>query len=101
MKRSWSAIFLAIVMALIGLILTVGGAWLLGLGGSPYYLIAGVLMLTSGLVPVSRPTARRLDLHRPVRPQRDLGLRRSARQCLGDGAVAGRAARAPDRGRCW
>ena len=48
MKRSWSAIFLAIVMVLIGLTLTVGGAWLLGLGGSPYYLIAGVLLLISG-----------------------------------------------------
>jgi quinoprotein glucose dehydrogenase len=47
MKRSWAAIILAIVMALIGLTLTVGGAWLLSLGGSAYYLIAGILMLAS------------------------------------------------------
>jgi quinoprotein glucose dehydrogenase len=34
-------------MAVIGIVLTVGGAWLLILGGSIYYLIAGVLMLVS------------------------------------------------------
>src|SRR5437763_6807078 len=48
MKRSWAATILAFVMALIGIILTLGGAWLLLLGGSPYYLIAGILMLASG-----------------------------------------------------
>ena len=50
------------------------------------------------LVPVPRPIARRLDLYRPVHPERDLGLRRSARQCVGDGAVADGAAGAVDRG---
>ncbi len=34
-------------MALIGIVLAIGGAWLLILGGSPYYLIAGALMLAS------------------------------------------------------
>lgn len=47
MRRSWSAVILAIVMALIGLTLTIGGAWLAALGGSLYYLIAGILMFAS------------------------------------------------------
>jgi len=47
MRSSWGAILLAIVLALIGIILTGGGAWLVSLGGSPYYLIAGLLMLLS------------------------------------------------------
>jgi len=47
MKRSISGIILAGIMALIGIVLTIGGAWLLALGGSPYYLIAGLAMLAS------------------------------------------------------
>ena len=47
MRRSWAAMILAFVMALIGIVLTVGGAWLVSLGGSPYYVIAGILMLAS------------------------------------------------------
>ena len=47
MKRSISATILALVMGVIGIILAVGGAWLTALGGSPYYLIAGVAMLAS------------------------------------------------------
>ena len=50
MTRSWSAIILAVCMALIGLTLGIGGAWLLSLGGSPYYLIAGILMLISAFL---------------------------------------------------
>ena len=50
-----------------------------------------------GLVPVQGTAARRVDLRRPVRPERHLGLRGVARQRLGDGAVAGRAAGAADR----
>jgi quinoprotein glucose dehydrogenase len=34
-------------MAIIGIVLTLGGAWLVLLGGSLYYLIAGVAMLAS------------------------------------------------------
>jgi len=34
-------------MALIGIVLTGGGAWLVALGGSLYYLIAGLAMLAS------------------------------------------------------
>ena len=48
MKRSWPATILAFVMALIGIVLAVGGAWLLVLGGSPYYVIAGLALLASG-----------------------------------------------------
>ena len=77
MIRSLVATILAFVMALIGIVLTIGGAWLLILGGSLYYLIAGALMLASALVPVQGTAARRLDLCRPVRAERDVGLRRS------------------------
>jgi quinoprotein glucose dehydrogenase len=41
------AILLALLLALIGAILGIGGAWLVLLGGSPYYLIAGVALLAS------------------------------------------------------
>lgn len=47
MTRSWAGMILAVVMAAIGLVLTLGGAWLLILGGSLYYLIAGLLMIAS------------------------------------------------------
>ena len=47
MKRSWPATILAFVMALIGIVLTIGGAWLASLGGSLYYFIAGISMLVS------------------------------------------------------
>src|SRR5206468_4535524 len=48
MKRNWAAAALAFVMALIGIVLAIGGAWLLILGGSPYYLVAGLALLASG-----------------------------------------------------
>ena len=47
MKRNIPATILALVLGLIGIVLTIGGAWLVALGGSPYYLIAGVAMLAS------------------------------------------------------
>jgi quinoprotein glucose dehydrogenase len=47
MRAGWAATLLAILMAIIGIILTVGGAWLLILGGSIYYLIAGLALLAS------------------------------------------------------
>ena len=47
MRRSWAATILAFVMALIEIVLTLGGAWLVSLGGSPYYVIAGIAMLVS------------------------------------------------------
>jgi quinoprotein glucose dehydrogenase len=47
MRAGWAAIILAIVIALIGIVLTIGGVWLAVLGGSIYYLIAGIAMLAS------------------------------------------------------
>src|SRR5690349_22613140 len=47
MRAGWAATLLSFVMALIGIVLTVGGVWLVGLGGSPYYLIAGIALLAS------------------------------------------------------
>ena len=47
MRAGWAATLLALVFALIGITLTIGGAWLLILGGSIYYLIAGIALLAS------------------------------------------------------
>lgn len=49
-RRSWSAVILGAIVALIGLVLAIGGAWLVGLGGSPYYLLTGVAMIVSGVL---------------------------------------------------
>ena len=47
MRAGWAATILALVMALIGIVLTIGGVWLAALGGSIYYLIAGLALLAS------------------------------------------------------
>lgn len=52
----WAAVILGIVVALIGLVLAVGGAWLLWLGGSAYYLLAGLGLLVSGSLLARRRT---------------------------------------------
>lgn len=44
----WLIRILALVLALIGLTLTGGGAWLAALGGSFYYLLAGSALMASG-----------------------------------------------------
>ncbi len=41
-RRSIAAIILGALIGLIGLVLAVGGVWLLVEGGSAYYLVAGV-----------------------------------------------------------
>ncbi len=41
---------LAVLMALAGIVLAVGGAWLLGLGGSGYYAIAGVALIAASIL---------------------------------------------------
>ena len=46
-SRSLLVILLGILLALIGLVLAVGGAWLAWLGGSIYYLLAGVGLIGS------------------------------------------------------
>ena len=46
----WAVRILAAVIALIGLVLLAGGVWLAGLGGSWYYLLAGLGLLASGVL---------------------------------------------------
>ena len=53
----WAAVPLGIVIALIGLVLAGGGAWLALLGGSLYYLIAGIALIVSGVLLVLRRAA--------------------------------------------
>ncbi|MDG2004885.1 MAG: hypothetical protein P8J20_16300, partial [Novosphingobium sp.] len=45
--RSWSGVVIGLLLGLVGLFLGGGGAWLLSLGGSAYYLIAGLGCLLS------------------------------------------------------
>jgi quinoprotein glucose dehydrogenase len=46
----WLVLLLGAVLALIGIVLTGGGIWLLWLGGSPYYVFAGLGLLASGIL---------------------------------------------------
>lgn len=56
-KRSRLLGVLAIIVGLIGLWLTGAGAWLLALGGSVYYLVAGLLLLGTAWLLVRRSAA--------------------------------------------
>jgi quinoprotein glucose dehydrogenase len=40
----------SLLLAVIGLCLGLGGAWLVGLGGSPFYLLAGVLFVVTAVL---------------------------------------------------
>jgi quinoprotein glucose dehydrogenase len=44
----WLSVIVGLVVALIGIILLIGGVWLAALGGSAYYLLAGAAMIASG-----------------------------------------------------
>lgn len=47
----WLLLVFAIILIILGLILAAGGLWLVTLGGSWYYLIAGIgLVLSGGLM---------------------------------------------------
>ncbi|WP_326428957.1 glucose dehydrogenase [Stutzerimonas frequens] len=46
----WALKIFALIVALFGLALAVGGLWLITLGGSWYYLLAGAGMLASGVL---------------------------------------------------
>ena len=46
----WPAVALGVVIALIGVVLAVGGVWLAWLGGSFYYLLTGIAMVVSGVL---------------------------------------------------
>ncbi|MBP7565249.1 MAG: membrane-bound PQQ-dependent dehydrogenase, glucose/quinate/shikimate family [Burkholderiaceae bacterium] len=48
-KGRWPLVVLGVILALVGLALAVGGARLMSLGGSWYYLIAGALLVSSGV----------------------------------------------------
>lgn len=48
-RSSALAMIVGAILALIGLVLLVGGVWLSVIGGSPYYLIAGLVMLGCGI----------------------------------------------------
>jgi quinoprotein glucose dehydrogenase len=45
-----------VVVALMGVALVAGGAWLVVLGGSPYYLVAGAMLLLTGWLLAMRRT---------------------------------------------
>ncbi|MEW9616094.1 glucose/quinate/shikimate family membrane-bound PQQ-dependent dehydrogenase [Shinella sp. S4-D37] len=47
----------AALIAIIGLVLTGGGGWLLSLGGSPYYLVTGLAFLATAVLLVRRSGA--------------------------------------------
>lgn len=47
--RHWLVAVLAIVILLLGVVFTAGGAWLASLGGSWYYVLAGIGLLVSGV----------------------------------------------------
>jgi quinoprotein glucose dehydrogenase len=50
----WATMILAVVMALAGLALAAGGAWLIVLGGSWYYALAGLGVLVSAILLMRR-----------------------------------------------
>lgn len=50
----WSALILGIIMIVVGAVLAAGGVWLIALGGSWYYLPAGIGLIGSGLLLAQR-----------------------------------------------
>ena len=50
-------IITSILLAIVGLYLGIGGAWLLALGGSPYYVIAGIAILVTAVLAWRRQAA--------------------------------------------
>jgi len=53
-RRAIAPMVLGSVIALIGIILAIGGGWLAALGGSLYYLLVGIAMIASGLLLIRR-----------------------------------------------
>ena len=53
-RAEWSVGILGGVIALIGIILALGGAKLIGAGGSWYYLFAGLALIVAGLAVAQR-----------------------------------------------
>jgi quinoprotein glucose dehydrogenase len=50
----WYSLVLGVVIVLIGLVIGAGGLWLVSLGGSAYYLLAGLGLIVSGVLLVLR-----------------------------------------------
>ena len=50
----WLTLLLGVLLAVIGLILTVGGVQLAALGGSWYYVLAGLALIASGVLLILR-----------------------------------------------
>lgn len=50
----WAAPLLGAVMLICGIVLAIGGAWLISLGGSFYYLPAGLGLIVSGVLLAAR-----------------------------------------------
>lgn len=46
----WTLAVYGFIMALLGVVIGAGGAWLVALGGSFYYLLAGIGLLISGVL---------------------------------------------------
>lgn len=54
---AWPARALGVILLLIGLVLAAGGVQLLVLGGSPYYLLAGLGLIVAGVLMIRRSIA--------------------------------------------
>jgi quinoprotein glucose dehydrogenase len=48
--EAWSAPVLGAVMLIIGIVLAIGGGWLIALGGSFYYLPVGISLIVAGVL---------------------------------------------------
>jgi quinoprotein glucose dehydrogenase len=53
-QAKWVPIAIGALYSLIGTTLLIGGAWLLALRGSPYYVLAGIGLLVSGVLLMKR-----------------------------------------------
>jgi quinoprotein glucose dehydrogenase len=56
-KNAWSPVLLGMAIALLGLILAGGGAYLAALGGSWYYVAVGAMFLAAGYLVIKRRIA--------------------------------------------
>src|SRR5258708_1457753 len=54
MRSPWIPVVTGIVYGLLGLALAAGGVWLVALGGSFYYVIAGIGLAVSGALLIRR-----------------------------------------------
>ena len=48
--KSWASMIVGVIVALIGVALLIGGAWLAVIGGSIYYALTGAAMIASGFL---------------------------------------------------